>query len=153
MELTAVQVASFYKGETSLRSLLGVSTDQMVDFAGLACRWYSQGRYAQAKVIFQGLAALDESSFHGHAGLGVIALVQDDLEGAVSHLRRAHEINPKDPTVSVNLGEALLQAGELEEGVRLLEAAMNQDPGHVNPFVNRARAMMQGVKNQLQQSV
>jgi len=36
--------------------------------AGLASRWYSQGRYAQARVIFQGLAALDESSFPGPCG-------------------------------------------------------------------------------------
>ena len=153
MALTAAQVASFYAGETPLRSLLGVSVDQMADFAGLASRWYSQGRYAQAKVIFQGLAALDESSFYGHAGLGVIALVQEDLELAISHLRRAHELKPDDPTVAVNLGEALLQVGGLQEGVTLLEAAMKQDPEHANPFVNRARAMIQGIKNQLQQEV
>src|SRR4051812_33637670 len=116
VELTAQQVASFYKGETPLRSLFGVSPEQMADFAGLASRWYSQGRYAQAKIIFQGLAALDESSFHGHAGLGVIALVQDELDDAVTHLRQANALRPDDPTVAVNLGEALFQQGHFQEG-------------------------------------
>ncbi len=151
-DITITQLVSYYDGKTSLRGLLGVSVESMEPVAALASRWYSQGRYKQAATVFQGLVALDENAYYGHAGLGAIALVQEQYEEASVHLRRAFAIVPDDLTIAVNLGEALVMSGELAEGLQILNTAMDQDPDHKDPFVNRARSLIHGLRNQIEQT-
>jgi Flp pilus assembly protein TadD len=96
--------------------------------------------------MFQAAVALDEGSYMGHAGLGALALVEEDLDGAVVSLRRAYELNSKDPAVCGNLGEALLRTGQPADAARYLSEATALDPDHTNPFANRARGMLQAIQ-------
>ena len=58
-------------------------------------------------------------------------------------LRRAYELNSKDPAVCGNLGEALLRKGQPEEAARYLSESAALDSDHTNPYANRARGMLQ----------
>ena len=96
--------------------------------------------------MFQGAAALDSSNYYGHAGLGAIALIEEDLEGARTHLLRAYELNAKDPVVCANLGEVLLRSGESAEAARFLREAASLDPECLNPYANRARGILSAIE-------
>src|SRR5262245_53350831 len=91
--------------QISLLQALGLSEDVVEVFASLGAQSYEQGRYKDARSMFTAAVALNGKSYFGHAGLGAVALVEDDLEGALQNLRRAYQINTHDPAVCGNLGE------------------------------------------------
>ena len=59
--------------------------------------------------VFEGLIVLDPNLYFGHAGLGALALRDEKLDQAVRHLTEPAELQPEDPAVHANLGEALLR--------------------------------------------
>jgi Flp pilus assembly protein TadD len=108
---------------------------------------YQQGDSEQAKILFEGLTAF--SHYAGFAGLGAIALAAEppDLETAIPNLNRAAELNPNDPTVRANLGEALLRKGSLEEAAAEFGKSLELDPEGKDPGASRARAILAGLKD------
>lgn len=124
---------------------LGVPDGVVEVFALLGLQHYEQGRNQDARVMFQAAVALDADGYMGHAGLGVLALVEDDLAAAEEHLSRAYALNPADTAVCCNLGETMLRQGRAAEAGRYLRAAADLDPQAVDCYANRARGMLQAV--------
>src|SRR5947209_8503584 len=98
-------------GHTSLNQAFGLAKQEVEAIATLGFQLYEQGKMDDAEAIFNGLIALDEKIYYGHAGLGAMSLAQERLEEASRWLGRAAELNPSDPTVHANLGEALVRQG------------------------------------------
>jgi Flp pilus assembly protein TadD len=90
------------------------------------------------------LSALDPALYLGHAGLGAIDLIEERLDSALAKLGRAAELNPRDPAVQANLGEALLRAGRFSDASRCFERALQLDP--LDAGANRARAIIAALK-------
>jgi len=59
---------------------------------------------------------------------------------------RAVELNPDDPTVHANLGEALLRQAQLADAAKHLDKALDLDPTGEDPGAKRARAIIQGME-------
>ena len=78
--------------------------------------------------IFNGLVALDSHVYYGYAGLGALTLAEEKLDEASRWLTRAAELNPEDPTVHANLGEALLRQASVEEAAEEFQKALSLDP-------------------------
>jgi len=133
-------------GEQPAR-VLGVSENQIQALAVLGYNLYQQGKLGEAETMFRGIAALDNKSYFGFAGLGAVALAKrpPDLDTAYSNLSRAVELKPTDATVQANLGEVLLRQGKVEDAKPYLEKAFQLDPGHKDPGANRARAIVGGL--------
>jgi len=146
MQITPELIDQVFQEKLSLAEALGVSPGIVELFAILGSQHYEQGRYEDAHTMFRAAATLDPKNYLGHAGLGVLALVQDDLDGALEHLGRAYEINSKDAAVCSNLGEANLRKGETREAIRYLREAAALDPDRMNPFANRARGMLEAIQ-------
>jgi tetratricopeptide (TPR) repeat protein len=64
----------------------------------------------------------------GHSNLGLALLADERMPEAIEHLRRAVELEPQRPLWRANLAAALVSRGDLEEGRRLLEVAIAQNP-------------------------
>jgi Flp pilus assembly protein TadD len=148
MPVTAQTIDDVLNGKTTLAGALGLSAGVVDVFAVLGSQCYEQGRYQDARTMFQAAIALDQGCYLGHAGLGAVCLVEDDLDGAHSSLQRAYEINTKDPAVCGNLGEVCLRQGRQAEAVRYLREAAALDATHSNPFANRARGMLLAIPGQ-----
>ena len=98
--------------------------DQMFDYARImfrlervedACRWYR--------------AVLNtEENFGAYNELGCIYQSQGRLSDAVSCLKKAVELRPHRTEMWANIGKALFEAGETEEGMAWLVRAVEQDP-------------------------
>lgn len=130
----------------TLSQALGLSENVVEVFAVLGAQSYEQGRYRDARSMFAAAVALNGKSYFGHAGLGAVALIEDDLEGALQSLQRAYEINAHDPAVCGNLGEVLLRKGQVPEAIRYLQESAALDTGHTNPYANRARGILQAIQ-------
>lgn len=142
MAINAQTIDDVLNRKVTLADALGLSAGVVEVFAVLGSQCYEQGRYGDARTMFQAAVTLDDTSYMGHAGLGALSLVEDDLNAALGHLQRAYELNTKDPAVCGNLGEAHLRQGQQAEAVRYLREAASLDPDGRNPFANRARGML-----------
>ena len=67
-----------------------------------------------------------------------IALLADDLDGALEAAREAHRRAPKDPYVRLILGEALRRKGEVHEASPHLTAGRGSTPSFVDPWSESA---------------
>jgi Flp pilus assembly protein TadD len=133
-------------GALPMNTFIGLGDEQIQAIAALGFVNYQQGRMDDARQLFEGLTALDSTSYFGHAGLGAIALFQNELEAAETHLRDAAERNPKDPTVLANLGETLLRQAKTEEAASFFKKSLDLDPDNTDPGANRARAILHGMQ-------
>jgi Flp pilus assembly protein TadD len=143
--LTPDSARQLLAGQMPLSALFGVSPGQLADMASFGHQLWRQGRRPEAEKIFRGLIALDEKTYYGHAGLGLVAMSNEDLVTAELHLRKAVELEPNDASVAVNLGEVLLRQGKLEAALAALEAASKIDSSGANPGSTRARAILAGI--------
>ncbi len=140
------QIAQVAGGQAALNTVLGVPKEQIQAMAALGINLYEQGQNRNAESIFQGLIALDQTSFYGYAGMGALALSEERLDEALVYLRKAAELQPKDPTVHANLGETLLRQAKFSDAATEFEKALNLDPDQRDPGANRARAILQGMQ-------
>jgi Flp pilus assembly protein TadD len=147
----SVIVNEMAAGEVSLRQVLGVQKQEIEAIAAVGFQLYQQGRTADAQKIFDGLIALDNNIYYGYAGRGAMALVDEKLDDAVRWLTRAAELNPTDPAIHANLGEAFLRRGNFREASASFETAMKLDPAEKNPSANRARGILLSMQNMVEE--
>jgi len=150
MENVGIQVKE--AGPVSLSQMFGLAKQDIEAIAVVGFQLYEQGKTTDAETIFNGLIALDSQVYYGYAGLGALALVQEKLDDASRWLTRAAELNPEDPAVYANLGEAFLRQAKFDRAAGAFQKALTLDPAETNPSVNRARAMLTGMRFVLQQA-
>jgi tetratricopeptide (TPR) repeat protein len=145
MQVTAEAARNVLAGKTTLRSLLNVPPEELANMAVFAHGLWRQGRRREARQIFEALVAADASLYFGHAGLGLVAMQEEDFLTAHRHLARATQLEPDDPAVAVNLGEVLLRLERLADALPVLERAAAADPTLRNPGAARAAAILRGI--------
>jgi Flp pilus assembly protein TadD len=132
-------------GDAPLSALFGVSKGQLAEMALFGHQLWRQGRRHEATKVFRGLIALDETAYYGHAGMGLVAMSQEDFGTAEQYLAKAVALEPSDAAVAVNLGEALLRLGKVEPALAAFQSAASLDPSGHNPGASRARAILVGL--------
>jgi Flp pilus assembly protein TadD len=146
VEVTAELLEKIGSGDESLYSLMGMGEEDLQALAAMGFDLYEQGRDEEARVMFEGLEAIHPGSHWGPAGLGALALKEEELEDAETQLRRAAELKDNDPSIHANLGETLLRKGDFEGAANEFTRALDLDPDQLDPGADRARAIIQGLE-------
>ena len=137
----ADQVDRFLRGEVTLKDLNGISGPEMLEMAVLGYEMYKQGKYNEARVIFQGLASLDPREPYFATALGSVYLAEEKLEDAERCLDVALGLNPDDLGAHVNRGEVYLRRGKLVEAAEDFRRVLELDPQQKDPLTARARVL------------
>lgn len=145
MQVTADAARQVLSGEMALSKLLNVSRAELAGMAAFAHELWRQGRRPEARQMFEALIAADGQLYYGHAGMGLVAMQEEDFVAAQHHLARAAELEPGDPAVAVNLGEALVRLERIQEALPVLQHALALDPTLRNPGAARAAAILLGI--------
>jgi len=125
------------------RALEGLDASSLADVAVLGHQLYEGGRLNEARVVFEGLVAMDPPEPFPYTVLGAIYLAQQDVHRALALFEAALEIDPDDVAALVYRGEIRLRLGNRPRGLRDLERALQIDPdGAESPFSQRARAAL-----------
>jgi cytochrome c-type biogenesis protein CcmH/NrfG len=111
------------------------------DMAALGHELFSRGRVAEAKVIFEGLAANAADAFT-FTMLGTIHLAQNELDKALGRFEEALELDPEDLAALVYRAEIRLQKKRFRQAVDDLQRAIGLGRSG-EPFVDRARRLLQ----------
>lgn len=104
--------------------------DSMQNFGYYLCQ---KKRYAEAETLFDRALALPRYQQVARTWLtkGVCEAIADQLPQSEISLMRAHELDPTNPSTSVNLSEVLLRRGEYERA-RFYIRRVNAQPGVAN---------------------
>ena len=129
-------------GSAPLATYVGVSPSELAGMAAFGHDLWRQGRPGDAAKIFLGLIALDEKTYYGHAGMGLVAMSKGDLDSAERHLKRALALEASDRVVAINLGEVLLRKGEIETAISVIRSAAGPDGAPNDSGAVRARAIL-----------
>lgn len=144
-QLTPEAARKLLSGDTPLREAMGVPLSELMFMASRAYDLWRQGRRQDAETLYRGIVALDAGVSWGHAGLGLAAMEQGELEAAESHLRRAVAADPADPSIQVNLAECLIRRDQLVDALAILKPVV-ENPEHAShPGAVRAAAILTGI--------
>ena len=139
--LTEENFKKFLFGKITWAQLEGMTMEQAYAIAEFGYTMYQQGRYKDARTLFEGLVIGNPYDPYFHAMLGAIYTKLDLHEEAAQEFSIAIELDPEDINSYVNRGELLLQHGEFEYAMEDLKAAIDLDPEGKNPASLRARAL------------
>jgi tetratricopeptide (TPR) repeat protein len=139
--LSPEQFLQYGNGEAALGQLVGLTAPEMLEMAMQGFRLYEQGKYKDAKVIFEGLCDLDPAEAYYRTALGAIFLAEEDLETALGHFNHSLVLNEKDSAALVNRGEVHLRLGNIVEAAQDFATAVELDPENKDPLTMRARLL------------
>jgi tetratricopeptide (TPR) repeat protein len=131
----------FLAGEISIGQMVGLTGPEMLEMAMQGFRLYEQGKYKDAKVVFEGLCDLDPAEAYYRTALGAIFLAEEDLETALGHFNHSLTLNEKDSAALVNRGEVHLRLGNIVEAAQDFATAVELDPENKDPLTMRARLL------------
>ena len=121
---------------------LGMNSRQEAALLQIGFRFYQQGRFANARSLFEGLALLDEKNAYVHGILGSLYQREGKDEAAISSYTAAILLFDKDVDSRTNRGELFLKLGRFQEAAEDFAAAIRLDPPRKNPASNRARLLV-----------
>lgn len=97
--------------------------------------WYNMGVIYEingdlelAKMAYSQALARDFSSIPAYEGLAIIAIKNENIDGAIVLYKKILEIYPQDETTLLNIGACYYQQGKKEEARAYLEQAQALDP-------------------------
>lgn len=99
-------------------------------------------RFAEARQVFEGVAALAPDSEIPVVAIGSVAFCEGKFRDAVKQYQKAIKQNPQSPFARAYLGEALFFSGDTDEAVRALTAVSHDDTGKAGDF---ARALLAAI--------
>ena len=118
-----------------------VSPPDLLQYAMQGFQMYEQGRYDEARVIFQELLELDPSEGYDRTALGATCLAVDELDESLEHFNEAIRLNDTDTAALINRGEVHLRLGNIMEAVHDFTRVVELDPENKDPLTERARVL------------
>lgn len=128
--------------DLKLTQRLGMNSRQEAALLQIGFRFYQQGRFADAKSIFEGLALLDERNAYVHGILGSLYQREGKDEAAISSYTSAIFLFDQDLDSHVNRGELFLKLGKFQEAAEDFATAIRLDPAGKNRAANRSRLLV-----------
>jgi Flp pilus assembly protein TadD len=139
------------EGELTLQQFFEFSNEDIDHMALLANALYEEERYDDALVILEGLIALNDKDSRYYNAAGAIFIQQEKYDEAYEALTKSLELDPNNLDAYVNRGEVFLVNSRLEEAAADFEKAISMDPREENPSANRARQLVWGMYQFLQE--
>ena len=124
-----------------LKDVFRLSEQDLATLTIVGFELFNQGKYGDARVIFQGLNALGHDDGFVQSALGTIAARDGEFEKAIEYLSRAIEIDPEDVAALTNRAEVYLKMNCFEKAADDLKAAIDLDPDEGSTLSSRARVL------------
>lgn len=131
------------KGEITLKDIKGYTDEELYAIAAQGYNFFLQGKTEPARVIFEGLVAIDPKNSYYYRGLGVIYLQMKDLEKALRQFSFAIRLTPKDMVSYINRAEIYMAMKNFKEAESDLNKALHYAGPNDNALVKKANAMLQ----------
>lgn len=142
----------FLKGKITLAELQGFSQETQYKLAELGFNMIGGGKLDEAEKIFRGLVALNPKDPYFLLANGSICQRKNELQEAEKWYSEALKQSPDHAVALANRGEVRLELGQLQEGAEDLIESLKQDPKLEQATSQRARALLVGLKETLDEA-
>jgi len=130
------------KKKTTLGEIRGYSDEELRAISQAGYFFLMQGKNEQARILFEGLIAVDPGNDFYYRALGVLFQKTGDDEGALKQFSFATQINPGSPYAYVNRAEILISRGESNKAEPELRLALERMGPKDEPLSKKAWALL-----------
>jgi type III secretion system low calcium response chaperone LcrH/SycD len=128
-------------GKATLRDVRGYTNEELYSLARTAYFYFYQGRIAEARILVQGLYAINPADPYFAKALGVVELAAGNGTNALAAFDVAVKLSPQDPSVYVGRAEVRLSLGQRPQALEDLRRAAALGPPE-DPQVRKAQALL-----------
>ena len=136
-----VSLERFKKGELKFTQLFQISASQIAAILVSGHNFFTKGRLAEARQIFEGLSVVDPNQPYVQTMLGAIYQQMEQYDRAICHYTAALKLNPGDINALTNRAEIYLKVGQFSEAASDLKKSIELDPDKKHPAAIRARLL------------
>lgn len=115
--------------------------DEVATLAASAQQSAQAGRLDEARMLLEGLIALEPQVAFLHTTLGCVLVRMGREEEALKAFDEALRLDATDVAAHTHAGELRLERAESERALKHFDEAIAQDPEGRNAFANRARTL------------
>jgi len=132
------------KGKATLKQIVGLNEEEMYSIASQGYLMFLQGKTEQARVIFEGLVAIDPKNAYYYRALGSIYWRLKKPKRAIKQFTYAIRVSPAEISSYINRAEVHVANKDFDAAKKDLRIALSKGTNDVEnaPLVNKARAMM-----------
>lgn len=135
------KLEKFKKGEIKFSQLFGLDGNQIASLLLCGHNFFSEGRFKEAKTIYEGMVLLEPNNPYVNTMLGAIYQRMEQYDLAILRYNRAIELFPQDISALTNRGEIHLNLGRFLEAAADLKKVIELDPQKKHPQTSRARLL------------
>jgi Flp pilus assembly protein TadD len=129
-------------GKMTLKDIKGYTEHELYAIAHMAYFYLNQGKTEEAKVLFEGLVALDPMNGYYYRALGVIFYKLGDSERALRQFGYAIRVFPKRPHAYVNRAEVNIALGKAAKAQKDLQMALSLMTSKEPQLQQKAQALL-----------
>ena len=130
-------------GEITLKEIKGYSEEELISIARIGYFLLMQGKNEEARVVFEGLVAVEPRNDYYYRALGVIFQKMGDDERAIKQFGYAIHLNPASAQSFINRAEVYIALGKNAEAESDLHKALGQMNNQTQQLSKKAWALYQ----------
>jgi len=134
------------QGRVSLKQIMGLSTDELYAISTQGYNFFLQGKIQPARVIFEGLVAIDPRNSYYYRALGVIYWREKESQKALKQFTYAIRVAPHEIASYVNRAEVFVSSKQFDDARSDLEFTLAHAGAHDGALVRKARAILQMIQ-------
>ena len=134
------------QGRVSLKQIMGLSTDELYAISTQGYNFFLQGKIQPARVIFEGLVAIDPRNSYYYRALGVIYWREKEPQKALKQFTYAIRVAPHEIASYINRAEVFVSNKQFDDARNDLEFALTHSGTHDGALIRKARAILQMIQ-------
>ncbi len=136
-------VTQWSQGKVTLKQIVGLSEEELYAIANQGYFLFLQGKTEPARVLFEGLVAVDPKNAYYYRALGAIYWRLREPQKALKQFTYAIRVSPRDMSSYVNRAEVYVAQKQWKSAKDDLRAAMKSAGPNDDALLRKAHAMMQ----------
>ena len=129
------------QGRVSLQEIMGLNSEELYAISSQGYTFFLQGKIQPARVIFEGLVAIDPKNSYYYRALGVIYWREQEPQKALKQFTYAIRVAPGEVASYINRAEVFVASKQFDDARSDLEYALkNAQPD--DALARKAKAIL-----------
>ena len=139
-------VDQWSEGRVSLKQIVGLSEEELYAIANQGYYLFLQGKAEPARVLFEGLVAIDPRNAYYYRALGAIYWRLKESQKAIRQFTYAIRVAPREISSYINRAEVYVAGQQFKLAEADLNFALANAQPHEMALSNKARAILQMIE-------
>ena len=139
-------VTQWAKGRVTLKEMLGLTDEELFSIANQGYLLFLQGKTESARVLFEGLVAVNPRNAYYYRALGAIYWRLGESQKAIKQFTYAIRVSPKDVSSHINRAEVYIATRQFAQAREDLHTALRHARPIDEALARKARAMLEMIQ-------